>query len=342
MAQSLTQDFIQRRVDRGVATGSGAHLDSRLNNSAWDANANGASPFTATPGEEITEFGTSLSQVGSWMTKTDAEKIKAAKELLAKGQKLPVPAKIDRRVDMWTQTRVTNISPANDISGDAYTSYVGADYKPIDGIVMGGMVQFDAADTTSAPLGGSADGRGYTAGPYMAMQLSPHITLDAKAAWGEARDSVVAGSAATSFQTSRSLTNARLKGDWMLNDWRLTPTAAIESINETATLGLGDASAQAGFSRMSVGPKISRQFNIGNDKSIEPFVHMNSNVDLEQTGFFNSNSLDALQAYNTVGAGFALSQTDEFTFSATADVDNPGDAADKALRTGVKLTIPLD
>lgn len=341
MTQSLTESFLQQRADRGFATAPDARLDARLHDRAWDATANGASPFTATPGEGITEFGTSFSQLGSWMSRNDAEKIKAAEELLAKGQKLPVPAKIDRRVDVWTRTRVSTANPAADTDLESYTSYVGADYKPMDGVVLGGMVQLDSADAVSAPLGGSADGQGYMAGPYVAMQLSPHITLDAKAAWGEAQDSVVAGSAATNFQTSRSLTSARLKGDWELNDWHLTPTATIESTSESATIGIGDAAAQAGFKRMSVGPKISRQFDVGNDKTLQPFVHMNSSVDLgSDNGLFNSPSLEGLDTQNTIGAGFALSETDEYTFSATADVENPGE--DKNLRTGVKLTIPLD
>jgi len=343
MTQSLTQTFIQQRADRGLATAPNARFDSRLNNTAWDVNANGASPFTATPGENTADFGISLSQFGSWMTKNDAEKIKAAKELLAKGQKLPVPATLDRRVDMWTQTRIATDNPAVDMSGRSYTSYVGADYKPLDGVLLGGMVQLDSAAAISAPLAGSADGQGYMAGPYVAMQLSPNIILDAKAAWGQAHDSVAAGSAATNFQTSRSLTSARLKGDWQVEQWHLTPTATIESINESATLGIGDTATEFGFNRMIVGPRVSRQFEVGNDKSIEPFVHINSNVNLDTAnGFLSNQGLTGLESYNTIGGGFALKQTDDFTLRATTDVDNFDANTDKNVRTGVTLTIPLD
>lgn len=343
MTQSLTRDFIQRRADRGVATSPNARLESRLNDSAWDADANGASPFTATPGDEITEFGTSFSQVGSWMTKTDAEKIKAAEELLAKGQKLPVPATIDRSMDVWTQTRVTKGPAISDTGGKAYTSYLGADYKPVDGVVLGGMVQMDSADAKSVSLGGASAGQGYMAGPYMAMQLAPGVTFDARAVWGEAQDSITAGSAATQFDTRRSHASMRLKGDWSWNAWHVSPVATIESINETAVAGPGQIAAEAGFNRMSVGPRFSRQFHVGNDKSIEPFVHVNSGVALDSSGaFLNGEALDMGEAYNTVGGGFSLSKTDDYTFSATADVDTPSGDAEKNVRTGVKLTIPLD
>lgn len=339
MTQSLTQQFFQQRADRGAAAAPDGRLDARLNDQAWSAGANGAAPFTATPGENAAEFGMSLSQFGSWMTHNDAEKIKAAKELLARGQKLPVPAKLDRSMDMWTRTRIVTDNPAAHMTGEALTSFVGADYKPVDGLLLGGLVQLDSADAVSAPLSGVADGRGYMAGPYVAMQLSPHMVFDARAAWGEAHDSIASGSAATSFQTTRSSTSARLQGDWTLNDWHLAPTAKIESINESATLGIGDAAANVGYNRMSVGPKISRQFDVGNDKTIEPFLLMNSSVDLNSTG---GEALNALEPQNTIGAGFALSQTDDYTFSATANVENPGEEEDKNLRTGVKLTIPLD
>lgn len=223
MAHSLAQNFIQGRLDRGNAAGPGARIDSRLNGKAWNPHANGAAPITLSPGEGATDFATSLSQWGSWEVKTDANAIDEAKPLLEAGARAPSSAQLGgRQVDVWTQTRVSPLkNAAGKTDGEAYTSNVGADYKLRPGLLVGGLVQLDKAKQSGAVPGGSASGQGFMAGPYMAMKLSPNVTVDANAAWGQADDSVTVGAASSEFETTRRQAKAqgRLELEQLASDY---------------------------------------------------------------------------------------------------------------------------
>ncbi|HEU4476465.1 MAG TPA: hypothetical protein VFR71_07220, partial [Methyloceanibacter sp.] len=72
-------------------------------------------------------------------------------------------------------------------------------------LLIGGMVQVDGSHTSA--------GTAYLAGPYLAYRLSPNVMLDAKAAWGMAHDSAMAGSESLDLVSGRMLTEARLTGN---------------------------------------------------------------------------------------------------------------------------------
>lgn len=342
MAHSVTQTFLRDRIARSGATVPDSRFDARLNGRAWDPNANGAMPFSIQPGGDGAGFSTSLSQWGSWEAKSDAETINQAKPLLKDGKKAPAPVKVGgRQVDVWTQTRVSGLKNEPLKNGEqAYTSEVGADYRLRPGLLVGGVVQLDSAEKGNIIPGGSASGQGFMAGPYVAMKLSPNVTMDAKAAWGQADDSVKVGTSSSDFTTTRRQVKARVKGNWNWSNWRFTPNAAIESRGESANSPTDSSAAEASTERVSVGPRLSRQVDLGDGKKLVPFVHMNSSVDLDTAGAMLRGN-DG-EAQKTVGAGVHLSQTDEFNFQATADVDDPGNGADSNVRGGVKLTIPLN
>jgi hypothetical protein len=157
---------------------------------------------------------------------------------------------------------------------------------------------------------------------------------------GQAEDSVSFGSQTKQFETTRRQAKAQVKGDWSWSDWRLTPHAAIESTGEIASGPAGLADTTAGSDRISAGPRLSRQIDLNGKTRLEPFVHMNSSVDLDMAGTMLRGG-DAGEPHRVIGGGLALSQTDEYRFEATADLDDPGNGAESEVRGGMKLTIPL-
>lgn len=80
---------------------------------------------------------------------------------------------------------------------------------------------------------------------------------------------------------------------------------------------------------------------LGKGATLEPFVRMNSDVDMETAGTMLRGETGGGDAQKSIGAGMSLSQSDEYNFEATADVNDPGNGSEREVRGGVKLTIPL-
>ncbi len=336
---NISRQFLQQRADRTLAAApETGQIAGRFSGSAWDPGANGAAPVSVAPGDDAATLKTSLSQWGSFIARSDAQKIEEAKKLAPKGLKLPAPAVVQQRsVDVWTETRF-NYADGRDAASRGYTSYLGADYAIGRNVLFGAMAQLEDLHQSTADWGPSgAAGEAYLAGPYVAMRLTPNLTLDAKAAWGQG--SVDAG--AGNLASDRSLAEARLKGNWSVNDWRLSPSASVSRVTESAANVPGTA---VEVERLSVGPEIARPVPLGDGRVVEPFLHYKNSLDLDAaSALLQSGSPVAdLNAQGTVGGGLTYSKPNEYTIRATADVQGVGSEADKNLSSRVQVSIPLD
>lgn len=111
--------------------------------------------------------------------------------------------------------------------GNALTTYVGADYRLRRDLLIGGLVQLDNSHQTILAAPEAVDGTAFMAGPYMAYRVTPHIVLDAKAAWGAGHETATAATASADYATSRMLSEARVSGNWGWDRWQLSQIGGL-------------------------------------------------------------------------------------------------------------------
>ena len=183
--------------------------------------------------------------------------------------------------DIWTKFRTGIYTDAAGISkahGSDGMAYLGADYAISPAIMIGLMAQFDWANESSDAPGSQISGQGWMAGPYVVSRLTRNITLDARAAWGRSDNSVQSILGYTDdFTTDRSLYTARLKGEWNLNGWRISPSANMSYYRErqaafTDQIGLIIPQQTIALGQVAVGPEVGYKFKLSDGMSFEPSV----------------------------------------------------------------------
>lgn len=176
------------------------------------------------------------------------------------------------RNSISAQGRSQRFNEENAKRGTAITTTLGADYRLDRNLLVGGMVQLDDSHQSIMASPDATAGTTYLAGPYLAYRFSPNFVLDAKAAWGTARDSAAAGSANVDLAGTRLLSEARLTGQWGWNDWQFSQSGAITHFDETSHAIPGAPGTSVDVTRLSVGPELKRHIDTGDGASIEPFA----------------------------------------------------------------------
>jgi hypothetical protein len=330
----LAEDLMRRRVGRTLATNpAGARLN-RLNTPGTSA----VVPFAMTPDGSNTNFNSSLSQWTSSLSVADEKVLQEAKE--AAGEHLPLPKRVKGpapKFDVWAQGRSETFTQNGNLSkeGRALSTFVGADYRWHNDLLVGGLVQLDESRHTILAAPDAADGTAYMAGPYLAYRLTPHVLFDAKAAWGTAQDSAIAGSESTAFATERMLSEAKISSNWGWQGWQLSQSGAVTYLDETSAGLAGAPGTSVDVTRLSVGPEVKRRFETGGEASIEPFAFFKSSLDLDDAGLTDPSAL------NTVGAGLTLAKPDSYSISATAGYSESTDNTDPSEAKGkVSVSVP--
>jgi hypothetical protein len=293
--------------------------------------------FAITPDGDDTKFNTSLTQWGAALSDADQEVLKDARKALDDEASLPKAAKLPApRFDLWAQGRRESFTDngAETKKGSALTTYLGADYRWYRTLLLGGMVQLDDSRQNVLTLPDAADGRAFMIGPYLAYQITPNVTFDARAAWGTSHDSAVAGTDTMSFATGRMLGEAKLSGDWSFDHWQLSQSGAIIYLDETGANIAGVQMPAVDTARLSVGPRLKRHIDIGNDNSVEPFAFFTSSLDLADTG------LAAPVAQNTVGGGITFAKPQRYDISASADYTESTSGTDGVATGKVSVKLP--
>ena len=335
-APDLAEDLSRRRVNRTLATNPAGERLGRLDGSGTSGSGE---PFAMTPDGNNTNFNTSLTQWSSALSAAELERLKQIKD--ASGESLVLPKTVrsaPAKFDMWAKGRRESLTEdgATAKEVDALTTYVGADYRMSQDFLFGGLVQFDEAHQNILTAPDAIDGKAFMAGPYMAYRLTPHVTVDAKAAWGSAQDSAMIGDDSAHFDTVRMLSEAKVKGSWAINQWQLSQSGAVTYFDETGHSGIGGiAGNSVDVTRLSVGPELKRQFDTGKGASLEPFAFFKSSVDLSDAAFQDPAAL------NTVGSGVVLAKPENFNIRAQADyTESTDDISVPEARGKVSVSVP--
>ena len=153
-----------------------------------------------------------------------------------------MPAKAPPRLapepdfDVWVEAHYFGFgSHLGNVDNDGHFGmlYLGVDRPLTPSVLLGALVQFDWMNESSSAAGSEVKGRGTMAGPYVSLRLAPNLFVDARAAWGLSADDVDSfGQYTAKFSANRWLAHAKLTGNWHWQGFRLTPSVALDYIQE--------------------------------------------------------------------------------------------------------------
>jgi hypothetical protein len=176
-ASDLAQSLARCRVDRTLATDP-LGRSYRLNSGR------------SAPGGAIVPL-FAMTTDGSALSVADQETLKQVQTGIGENLALPKTVKPKPQFDIWAQGRRELFVDSGTVRGNALTSYIGADYRWHNDLLIGGMVQLDDSRRSVLASPDASEGAAFIAGPYMAYRLTSNLLLDAKAAWGAAHDSAI-------------------------------------------------------------------------------------------------------------------------------------------------------
>lgn len=223
-------------------------------------------------------------------------------------------------LDIWLEASFTSVDD-NRLGLDSETSfgayYLGMDLMANDDLLVGALIQFDQAETTTGMLRSEVEGDGWMAGPYMVARVGEETYFDARVAWGQSDNEVnPLGLYTDSFETERWMFEANLTGDFHQGAWRISPQAGIAYFTEEQaayvdTLGFTIPSQEITIGRLSAGPEIAYRFDMPEGGYVEPYAELNVLYDYDDAEVFNSSgvlqSLGTTRADARFGVNAALS-----------------------------------
>jgi hypothetical protein len=335
----------QGRVDRTLATDpTFARSKSRLTDKAppKPSGDTAIAPFALTPdGDDKANFKTSLSLFSTALGFADWRRIEDAKTDLGGDRTLPKPiACPNPDFDIWAEGRSETIraaSPADRRSTNV-TTYMGADYRLSSQLLFGAMVQIDDARQSVVSTRSGANGGAYLAGPYLAYELSPNVTVGTNFAWGSATDSASLDASQVRFNTDRSLTQTHITGHWGFGKWQLMQSAAVSYVDESAATsrpGIGGADVE--MTRLLVGPELKRRIDTGRGSSLEPFAFLKSSLDLDAA------MAEPSTMRNSVGGGVVVHRPAGYRIEARGDYSEAiaAESLDESMSGKVMVFVPL-
>jgi hypothetical protein len=333
-AWELAQDLARRRSDRTLTVDPAKERLRRLDHGGGQ-HGDAAAPFAMSGEGDNISFNTSLTQWGSALSAADLESLKQAQGAAGDAALPKAAASRPPKFDMWAQGRRERFNEDGAKRGNALTTFLGADYRLHGNLLIGGMVQLDDSHQTILAAPNASDGTAYMAGPYVAYRLTPNVMLDAKAAWGTAHDNAATGTGDLKLATTRSLSEARLTGQWGWNAWQLSQSGAVTYLDDARYSGIpGGPDTSLEVTRFSVGPELKRQFDTSNGASIEPFAFFKSSLNLGESGWA------APAGQNTVGGGVLLAKPDKYKIRAGADFTESLSGTDEIATGRVSVSVP--
>lgn len=258
----------------GTAMGLGAHFG--------DATGRGASRFDdadeAALGSRNIQFRNSLSQMRREAAANEMERYRMALGA-GNGGDLPILYEAYSPWDVWVEGRFSGFNDDGgglDRDGHVGVLYFGGDYRITPDMIIGGLVQFDWAKDDSAALASKVDGTGWMVGPYLSARVHENVYFDLRAAWGRSNNDIDVAGAAGAFDTTRWLIRGALSGNWQYDAWRITPSAELAYVKESADAYTNSAATfvpgqSVALGRLQFGPEVGYRFVHTPDSFIEPF-----------------------------------------------------------------------
>ncbi|MGZ5823739.1 MAG: autotransporter outer membrane beta-barrel domain-containing protein, partial [Hyphomicrobium sp.] len=196
------------------------------------------------------------------------------------GGSLPLAYQAASPWDIWVEGRYSAFNDDNGNlgrNGHVGVFYVGGDYRIAENMIVGVLAQFDWSKDDSGVLLSKVDGNGWMVGPYLSARIHDNIYFDLRAAWGRSENDLTLGAATGDFDTSRWLVKGALAGNWMYGAWRITPSADLAYITESADAFTNSAGTfvpgqDVSLGRLQFGPEIGYRFAHTANTFIEPFA----------------------------------------------------------------------
>lgn len=178
-------------------------------------------------------------------------------------------------INIWTEGHYTRFKDRGDRDGHFAVVYAGADIHLTPWVIAGLMGQVDWMVDDIGTIGTRTEGVGWMVGPYASMRLTPQLFFDVRAAWGLSDTDVNAAGITGNVATERWLATAQLSGNFHVGNYRVTPEASVEYIQDkldayTVSSGATVASQTVSIGRFRAGPEIARQFELDSGLIIEP------------------------------------------------------------------------
>ena len=178
------------------------------------------------------------------------------------------------RMGIWTSFLYARSRSKNgdDAEASLLITHIGGDYLLRDWLRVGVLGQLDIVDQKTSAAAFTAEGRGFLAGPYFVARLTENLVFDGRTAWGRSSNDIASeGDEVDRVSGVRHMTALGLTGEIDLpHGWTLLPAARYIRYGER----LGDyvnwqdvaiPEQRIGVGRLSFGPTIRREFEIGSD-----------------------------------------------------------------------------
>ncbi len=260
----------------------------------------------------------------------------------------PAPTDSERGCwDLWGEAHYTRFTDAGSRSGDFAIGYLGIDCQIHASAIAGVLVEIDRMNDKIDSVDSVASGTGWMVGPYATVRLTPNLYFDARAAWGRSDNSVSTAGVTGDFDTEIWLVHARLTGNFLRDDYRITPEVSVSYIEEARdafvnSAGNSIAAYTAGLGRLKFGPEIAKRILTSSGNYVEPFVSLNGVWDFYNTNVAVGNTTYSNDLRGMVKAGIILRKPNGINFRLAAKYDGIGAGSYSAYGGEFWLNIPLN
>jgi len=305
-------------------------------------------------GQGTAEFFTSLSMMRQAAAAKPAamEKDASGGMGLKAGGKMPAPTFTPMPFNAWLDLRDSyfiDTSSGTKFTGNGQVLTSGVDYKFNPAVIGGVMAEADWLHDSADATGAAGTVHGWMAGPYLAVKVTPNVTLGARASWGtSSTDLTPFGTFTDTYGSTRSLYAASVTGNWKMGAWRFIPEASVLHFSQisngyTDALGVYIDGQQQGLGRATAGPRVSYSYQSRDGTRIEPSAGLAAVYDFDVTGLpANAQATGANGLRGKADLGLGVTLPNGFNFSGNGTYDGIGDSTFHSVTGGMRLTMPFN
>ncbi|RIA45350.1 Ig-like domain-containing protein, partial [Dichotomicrobium thermohalophilum] len=227
--------------------------------------------------------------------------------------------------------------------------YLGADYQPQPGLLIGLQAQFDWTEDEDGTGGARFEGRGYTVGPYVVSELHESLYLSAGLSWGQSENDITPlGSYTDTFDTTRWLAKARLTGRFTDGPLTVAPHVGVVYFREdqksyTDSFGTRIPDQTVSLGLLTFGPRLSHRWRGGDGWRLATSVAMEGIWAFDQTEDLKPTGLSAVGEALQARASASIRAIAAAGYSLTGEgfYDGIGDGATEGYGGMLTLSIPI-
>lgn len=247
--------------------------------------------------------------------------------------------------DLWGRGSYVRVREGEGKRENAF-AHLGADYRFAPGLAVGILQQVDVTEDENPGLEATSDGWGWMVGPYVAARLPLNLLFDARAAWGESYNSVVAADGgAYSFDARRLLVRGQLSADYAWDALHFRPLARILYYDEAPRGQDGSVVPEGAgtIARLQAGYEITYDMRFDNGLVLTPRLGMRGTADYAQEDVLSGRVADAgaSDISARIEAALRLRTLLGWSLDAGAYYDGIGSVGD-TFGGEMKMSVPLN